>query len=113
MTVRITIPLIHHQERHGHGQRHHQHQGRTGCPGLFAGNAAVESCAFAAQPSQLQTIRFQLEAQLRSDMERIGQVFPGIDATQDLGDATMRCLHASLDRIAGQFENPAPEKYNA
>lgn len=63
--------------------------------------------------SLIDTMRFQLEAQLRSDMERIGQVFPGIDATQDLGDATMRCLHASLDRIAGQFENPAPEKYNA
>jgi len=63
--------------------------------------------------SLIQTIRFQLEAQLRSDMARIGQVFPGIAATQELGDATMHCLHASLDRIAGQFENPAPEKYKA
>ncbi len=65
-------------------------------------------------PSNLiRVIRFQLEAQLRDDAQRIGEVFPGIGATKELLDATMASLNNSLDRIAGQIDNPAPARHNA
>ena len=63
--------------------------------------------------SLIETIRFQLETQLRSDAQQIGEVFPGIGATEELCAAATACLNATLDRVAGQFENPLPPKYHA
>lgn len=61
----------------------------------------------------LDTIRFQLETQLRSDAARLAETYPGISATPARVAATTAALNACLDRIAGQFENPAPPKHFA
>lgn len=61
----------------------------------------------------IEKMRFQLETQLHSDVSRLGEVFPGIGATQALCDATKGCLNMALDRVAGQFENQPPPKYHA
>lgn len=61
----------------------------------------------------LARLRFDLHAQLRLDYSGTGPGIPSPDATPAVVSFASRCLDEHLDRLAGQFDNPAPPRHSA
>lgn len=67
-----------------------------------------------ANPAQLiETIRFQLAAQLHEDAARFLPAPPAKAAGEALVVDAHHLLNGLLDRLKGQFLAPAPPKYSA